>query len=201
MNSAVVIGTSAGGLKALEKIFSALSKNFIFPLLIVLHRHSDSDDFLPKYFNTISSLHFKEAEEKETVKKGYAYIAPADYHLLVEEDFTLSLNVDEKVFYCRPAIDVLFETAAEVYGENLIGIVLTGANEDGTKGMETIKKLGGLTVVQDPKYAEVDYMPRSVINNVKVDYILNLNEIADLLNALNETNNMQNGMLYTGLTR
>ncbi len=102
----------------------------------------------------------------------------------MEEDFTLSLNVDEKVFFCRPAIDVLFETAADAYGQRLIGIVLTGANEDGTQGMTAIKKAGGLTVVQDPKCAEVDFMPRQVLSKLKVEHILTLEKIVKLLNSI-----------------
>ena len=188
MYSAVVMGTSAGGLTALSKIFSGLKAGFDLPVMIVQHKHVDSDDYLAKYLAKISPLHFKEADEKEEIKKGHVYLAPADYHLLVEEDFTLSLNIDEKVFYCRPAIDVLFETAAEAYGNRLIGIVLTGANEDGARGMAAIKKAGGLTIVQDPKCAEVDFMPRAVINNVKVDYILPLEKIAELLNNINKNN-------------
>ena len=184
MYSAVVIGTSAGGLTALSKIFSGLKEEFNLPIMIVQHKHIESDDYLAKYLGKLSPLHFKEADDKETIKKGYVYLAPADYHLLVEEDFTLSLNVDEKVFFCRPAIDVLFETAADAYGQRLIGIVLTGANEDGTQGMTAIKKAGGLTVVQDPKCAEVDFMPRQVLSKLKVEHILTLEKIAKLLNSI-----------------
>ena len=181
---AVVIGTSAGGLNALDKIFSGLDDDFNLPVMLVQHKHVESDDYLAKYLNKLSHLNFKEAEEKEIITKGNVYIAPADYHLLVEEDFTLSLSVDEKVHYCRPAIDILFETAAEAYGRHLIGIILTGANEDGAQGMVNIKNVGGLTIAQDPKCAEVDYMPRAVIDRIEADYILNLDMISKLLNKI-----------------
>jgi two-component system chemotaxis response regulator CheB len=184
MYKAVVIGTSAGGLNALDKIFSGLDKNFNLPVMLVQHKHVESDDYLAKYLNKLSHLNFKEAEEKEPIKEGNVYIAPADYHLLVEEDFTLSLNVDEKVHFCRPAIDILFETAAEAYGKHLIGIILTGANEDGAQGMLAIKNAGGLTIAQNPESAEVDFMPRSAINKVNIDYIVDLETIARILNRI-----------------
>ena len=181
---AVVIGTSAGGLNALSKIFSGLNKKFKLPVLIVQHKHVDSDDYLAKHLGKISTLNFKEADEKESIKKGYVYLAPANYHLLVEEDFTLSLNIDEKVFYCRPAVDVLFETAAIAYGSDLIGILLTGANEDGAHGMEMIKIAGGMTIAQDPKCAEVEFMPQAAIKRIKVSKILTLENISKFLNTL-----------------
>jgi two-component system chemotaxis response regulator CheB len=183
---AVVIGTSAGGLSALDKIFSGLDENFNLPVILVQHKHVESDDYLAKYLNRLSHLNIKEADEKEPIKEGNVYIAPADYHLLIEEDFTLSLNIDERVHYCRPSIDVLFETAADAYGRHLIGIILTGANEDGTQGMIKIKEEGGLTIAQNPKSAEVAYMPKSVIEKIEVDYILNLEMIAQLLNKINK---------------
>ena len=123
---AIVIGASAGGMDAIKTILMPLQKEFAASILIVQHLSSQSDDYMARYLNKICKINVKEAEEKEKILPGNAYIAPANYHLLVEKDETLSLTVDPKVNYSRPAIDVLFDTAAEVYGNELIGIILTG---------------------------------------------------------------------------
>jgi two-component system chemotaxis response regulator CheB len=119
---------------------------------------------------------------------GMAYLAPPNYHLLLEPDRTFTLTIDERVNYARPSIDVLFETAAEAYKDKLIGIILTGANNDGSKGLKKIKEFGGLAIVQDPETAEVASMPRAAILTSVVDHIIPLEEIAPLLNSLNEIN-------------
>ena len=116
--------------------------------------------------------------------KNKIYIAPPNYHLLVEADRTFSLSIDEPVNYARPSIDVLFETAADVYKTNLIGVILTGANTDGSHGLKRIKETGGLSVVQDPSTAEADTMPRAAIAAVDVDYVLPLEEIGKVLTML-----------------
>jgi two-component system chemotaxis response regulator CheB len=185
---AVVIGVSAGGINALKIIFTNISKNFKLPVIVVQHLHPHSDSFLAEYLNSLSLLHIKEAEDKEQICPGTVYIAPANYHLLVEEDRTLSLNTDERINYSRPSIDVLFNSAADVYGSKLIGIILTGANDDGVTGMKKIKKYGGLTIVQDPKSAEVDFMPLSVLEKVPVDHVLALEKIAFLLGDIGNNN-------------
>ena len=185
---AVVIGVSAGGINALKVIFTTISERFKLPAVIVQHLHPHSDSFLPQYLDSISKVNVKEAEDKEPICEGTVYTAPANYHLLVEEDKTLTLNTDEKVNYSRPSIDVLFESAADVYQSKLIGIILTGANDDGVLGMKKIKKYGGLTIVQDPKSAEAEFMPASVINKIQVDHILSLEKIGQLLNDLNNKN-------------
>lgn len=120
-------------------------------------------------------------DEKESIQPGCVYVAPPNYHVLIERNGTLSLSIDERINHARPSIDVLFETAAAVYGNALIGIILTGANNDGTRGMSAIRHSGGLTVAQDPESAEAAYMPASVIDAMQVDYILSLDKIADLL--------------------
>ena len=168
----VVIGTSAGGFDALRQMFTGLDQSFPLPVLIVQHMSPGSDDFMARSLNSICGLHVKEAEEKEKIYPGNIYIAPANYHLMVEEDETLSLSTDAKVNFCRPSIDVLFESAADVYHERLIGVILTGANSDGARGLLRIKENGGLTIVQDPVTAEVDIMPRSALNLFGVDYVL-----------------------------
>jgi two-component system chemotaxis response regulator CheB len=180
---AVVIGVSAGGLGALQILFSHIGKKFRLPVIIVQHLHPESEDYLGRLLSEYSPLTFKEADDKEPIEKGTVYYAPANYHLLVSSNKTLALNVDEKVNYCRPSIDVLFESAADVYGDHLIGIILTGSNQDGTAGMEIIKRNGGLTIVQDPLTAEVDVMPRSVIDRINVDHILALDKISKYING------------------
>lgn len=181
---AVVIGSSAGGLDALRTLLTGISKGFTMPIVIVQHLSPLSDNYLANYLDNLSAINVKEVEEKEKLQAGTAYIAPPNYHVLIEEDQTFSLSVDEKVNYARPAIDVLFESAAYVYRASLIGIVLTGANNDGSNGLEIISNYGGLTVVQDPDTAYVDTMPRAAMEMVKVDHVLSLEKIPDFLNRV-----------------
>ena len=181
---AVVMGVSAGGMYALEKIFSGLSASFTLPIMIVQHLHAHSGDFLAKYLNTMSPLHIKEAEEKEQIKDSTVYFAPANYHLLVEENRSLSLTVDPKVNYCRPSIDLLFKSACSIYGKGLIGIILSGSNHDGAEGMKCIKEAGGLTIVQDPYGAEVDIMPLATMKVVSVDYTIPIEKMSFFLEKL-----------------
>ncbi|MCG8553486.1 MAG: chemotaxis protein CheB [Desulfobacterales bacterium] len=182
---AVVVGVSAGGLAALAEILPRLDKNMTLPVMIVQHQSNDSDDFLVRYFDRLCRHSVKEAEDKMPVESGTIYFAPVNYHLLVEPDKTLSLSTDARVNYSRPSIDVLFESAADTYTDRIIGIILTGANTDGTTGAARIKKLGGLIIVQDPETAEAEAMPMSVIRHVQVDHILPLNRIGDFVNSLN----------------
>lgn len=175
---AVVVGASAGGMEALKTILTALPDSFPIPLVIVQHTSPQSDNYLIRYLNKLCPLNVKEADEKESILSGNVYIAPPNYHLLVERNKTLSLTVEPKISYSRPSIDVLFQSAAEAYTDKLIGIILTGANSDGSTGLKRIKELGGLTIVQEPKSAEVSVMPAAAINVVNVDYILNLSEIS-----------------------
>ena len=179
--NAVVIGVSAGGMEALHIILSVLPKDFPVPILVVQHISPVSDNYLVKFLDDACQIKVKEAEEKIKLKQGTAYIAPPNYHMLVETDKTLSLTVDEKVNFSRPSIDVLFETAADAYGKYLIGIILTGANKDGSMGLKKIKKYKGLAIVQSPETAAAKEMPRSAIIDVEVDYILPLNSIAPFL--------------------
>jgi len=181
---AIVVGSSAGGLNALKTLLRNLDRDFKIPVIIVQHISPDSENYLIHILNDLKRLKVKEADEKEHPQQGYAYVAPPNYHLLVEPDQTFTLTVDERVNYARPSIDVLFETAAEAYREQLIGIILTGANNDGSLGLKRIKELGGMAVVQDPGTAEVDSMPKAAIQTCAVDHILSLEEISALLNTL-----------------
>jgi len=178
---AIVIGVSSGGLNAMKIIFSLLPKKFSIPIIIVQHIGSNSENRWIKLLNEKSNIELKEADEKERIEKGKVYIAPANYHLLIERNKTFTLTIDERVNYARPSIDVLFETAAEAYQKKIIGVVLTGSNNDGTKGLQRIKECGGLTIVQDPDTAESCFMPASAIASFKPDHILPLEEIVKLL--------------------
>jgi two-component system chemotaxis response regulator CheB len=178
---AIVIGTSAGGLNALQEMLTPLPADFALPMLVVQHRLPAPDDFLAFSLNEACQLMVKEADEKEHIKSGTVYIAPPNYHLLVEQDKTLSLSIDAKVCYSRPSIDILFETASEAYLSGLIGIILTGANNDGTAGLRKIKEKGGLTIAQNPATAESAVMPHSAISENVVDKILSLTEISSFL--------------------
>lgn len=184
MYGAVVLGSSAGGLNALKTIFGALDKRFPLPVIIVQHVSPDADNYLSLFLDNMNKIRVKEADEKEVPQPGVAYIAPPNYHLLIELDRSFTLTVGERVNYARPSIDVLFETAAEAYGEGLIGIILTGANNDGSAGLKKIKERGGVTIVQNPEEAESDSMPRSAIETAGPDHVLSLKEIANFLNSL-----------------
>ncbi len=178
---AAVIGVSSGGLEALAVILAQLPASFPIPVLVVQHLQPDSDAFLAEYLNGCSPVAVKMADEKEALRPGWVYLAPPNYHLLVEEDETLSLSVEERVNYARPSIDVLFESAADAYGPELIGIILTGGSRDGSQGLKRIKERGGLTVVQDPATAQAKVMPEEALAVTKVDHVLALEEIGPFL--------------------
>jgi two-component system, chemotaxis family, protein-glutamate methylesterase/glutaminase len=178
---AVVGGVSAGGLDALTSLLSAVTTNFSLAMIIVQHLHPQQNGFLVEHLNRACRLPVKEAEEKEAIKRGTVYLAPANYHLLIEADLTFSLCTDEKVNYSRPSIDVLFETAADAYGARLIGMILTGASKDGAAGLRRIKERAGLAIVQDPRSAEYPAMPLAALAAAQVDHVLTLEGIGRLL--------------------
>lgn len=178
----VVIGGSAGSIKPLLQILSNVKATVTFPLIVILHRKNDPRSSLESLLGNSSFLVVKEAEDKEIMKNGVVYIAPSDYHLLVESDHSLSLDASEKVLWSRPSIDVTFQSAAEVYKDKLLGVLLSGANNDGSAGMENIRSLGGKTIVQDPESAEIPAMPLSALNIFQPDYILKESEIGAIIN-------------------
>lgn len=178
MYKAIVIGTSYGGLEALTLILPAFRKNFPLPVLVVLHIGDHNNDTFISHLNTVCDLTVKEAEMYEQISPGTIYFAPPNYHLLVEDNFTVSLSADEKLNFCRPSIDVLFESAAWVYTKHLIGVILTGANSDGANGLKMIKDFGGKTIVQNPCSAVSPAMPRAAIKVAKPEVRLKLEEIA-----------------------
>lgn len=183
MPQLVVIGTSLGGLRALSLLLPDLRSSFATPIAIVQHRHKSSRSSIIDFLQPYSVLPIREVEDKDPIQPGVIHLAPADYHLLVEADhFTLS--IDDPVSFARPSIDVLFETAAETFGPEAIGVILTGANQDGALGAKVLKAQGGIVIVQDPATAESPVMPAAVQTMTPVDWVLPLPKIADCLNRL-----------------
>ena len=180
-HEAIVIGASVGGWEALKTLLSALPASFPSPIAIVQHIGERSESFMAELLNQVSRIAVKEAEDKESLSSGTAYLAPPGYHLLIEPDRSFSLSVDERVNHARPSIDVLFESAAEVFGGTLIGIILTGANADGARGLKTIKEYGGLAIVQNPEEAENPTMPKAALTATEVDYIVSLQQLTTIL--------------------
>ena len=185
----VVVGASAGGMKVIKELVTSLPADFPMALIIVQHVSDSSDGSWAELLDGYSKIEVREADEKESILPGTVYLAPANYHLLIESDHTFTLTVDERVNYARPSIDVLFETAADAYRESLIGIIYTGANFDGAKGLLRVKEAGGLTIVQDPVTAEAVAMPKAAIETTVPEYVLPPEEIIDLLKNLSLTAN------------
>ena len=180
----IVIGGSSGSLEALMILLPKLNKDFRIPILVVIHRSIKADNRLTELLAGKTSLHIKEADEKDRLLPGWVYLAPPDYHVLLEEDGSLSLDASEKVHYCRPSIEVSFISAAQVYKKNCIAVLLSGANADGARAMNTVNECGGRNIVQDPAEALVDYMPAQAILLSPVDDVLPAAGIAALLNTL-----------------
>lgn len=178
----VVIGTSAGGLDALCTLLGALPAELPVPMLVVQHRSRDSEA-LCEVLQDCTPLRVQDATDKEPLEPGRVYLAPPDYHLLVEEGY-VTLTVDEPVVFSRPSIDVAFESAADAYGAALIGVVLTGANRDGSAGLRRIVDAGGLGLVQEPETAEVSVMPAAAAELVPEAELLPLDGLARRLLAL-----------------
>ncbi len=181
----VAIGASAGGMNALARILSSLPPGFTPSVVVVLHVLEEGmDGYRTHYLNKKCALPVKEAMDKEPLQPGTVYLAPAAYHLLLEETGSLSLSVDAPVNFSRPSIDVMFESAAAAHGEKLLGIILTGANNDGSQGIKKIKEFGGYTLAQDPEEAEAPAMPRAAIEGGDIDQILTLVQIGHFLNMI-----------------
>jgi two-component system chemotaxis response regulator CheB len=177
----IVIGASWGGLRAIECVLGALPKDFRTPIAIAQHRAADSGSgALTRMFALRSELQVREAGDKDAIEPGHVYLAPPDYHLLVEPD-GFALSTDFPVRYSRPSIDVLLESAADTYGERMVGVILTGANDDGANGLRRVKRRGGLTIVQDPETAEKRSMPDAAIATGAADRVLPIEEIGPAL--------------------
>jgi two-component system chemotaxis response regulator CheB len=185
---ALVLGTSAGGIEALGVLLPALPAGLKAAVLVVIHLPRERPSLLTEIFSSRCALRLAEAEDKQPIEPGVVYFAPPDYHLLVDRENgapVLALSSDEPVQYSRPSIDVLFESAADVYGERLMGIVLTGANQDGAAGLAAVRAGGGVAVVQRPSDAQAAMMPGAALALVPdADYVLTLAEMAALLGGL-----------------
>jgi len=181
---AVVIGASAGGIEALTVLLPALSPGLRPPIFVVVHLPRDRPSVLPDIFARKCVVPVREAEDKEMVTSGTVYFAPNDYHLLLDQGPQLALSADEPVHHSRPSVDVLFESAVDVYKDRLLGIILTGANEDGASGLAAVHDAGGLTIVQRPDTALAPLMALSALKLRPADWVLTLNEIAGMLRTL-----------------
>lgn len=185
----IVIGGSSGSLDVVIELLKNIREDFDLPIILVLHRLKNTRAYLADLFNRHSVLEVKEIEEKEKIKKGTVYIVPANYHLLIESDHTFSLTVSEKVNFSRPSIDVTFESAAIIFQEKLAGVILTGANRDGAAGINAVKRMGGLCIVQDPKTATMKTMPESAIQILGTpDYVFSPSEMTIFFKTLKKSN-------------
>ncbi len=177
---AVVIGASAGGVEILSVLLSVIPSGCRVSFFIVLHIPRERPSLLAELFSNRCALPVREAEDKEPVQPGTVYFAPPDYHMLVDRGPALALSGDEPVHFSRPSIDVLFDSAADIYGERLMGVILTGANQDGAEGLAAIAQAGGRTVVQDPSGAAVAYLPEAALQEGPVDAVLSLEQLQEL---------------------
>jgi two-component system, chemotaxis family, protein-glutamate methylesterase/glutaminase len=176
----IVIGASAGGVEALITVVSSLPKDLPASVFIVLHVSAQSPSILPEILNRRARMEARHPKDGDKIRMGRIYVAPSDHHLTVEEGYVRVVRGPRENRY-RPAIDPLFRSAARVYGPRVVGVILTGALDDGTAGMVAIKSRGGISIVQDPEEALYPGMPRSAIENAKIDYIMSLDEIGPLL--------------------
>ena len=177
---AIVIGASAGAVQALSQILPRLPANYRLPVMIVVHVPADPSG-LAALFASKCAIRVREPDDKEPIESACVYFAPPGYHMLVEDGGTIALSLEEPVLFSRPSIDVLFQSAAESYGAGLIGVVLTGANEDGALGAAAIAEAGGTVLLEDPELAFADAMPRAAKARCRQAQTLSLDAIADRL--------------------
>lgn len=183
LHAIAVVGTSWGGLAALRELVGALPPDLPMPVVLIQHRHRLSDGALPALLQDLTTLRVSEVEDKAPIEPGAIYVAPADYHLLIEPDY-FTLSVEEPIRYSRPSIDLTFSTAADVYGARSIGVVLTGANADGSEGLRRIAERGGLTIVQEPATAESPAMPAAALKAVPSSRVMAIGAIGALIGEL-----------------
>ncbi len=182
--AAVVIGASAGGVEALLQLLTDLPGDYALPVVVLVHVSDERNSLLTEVFSYRLAMPVCEATDKQQVQPGVVYFAPSGYHLLVEKDLSFSLSCDPREHYSRPSIDVLMDSAADAWGQGLVAILLTGANEDGAQGLARAGSAGGLTVVQDPDEAQSPAMPRAAINLRQPDFVLPLRDIKTLIAQL-----------------
>jgi two-component system chemotaxis response regulator CheB len=180
---AVVIGASAGGVEILSVLLSVIPSGCRVSFFIVIHIPRERPSLLPELFANRCALPVREAEDKEPVQPGTVYFAPPDYHMLVDRGPALALSGDQPVHFSRPSIDVLFDSAADIYGERLMGVILTGANQDGAEGLAAVARAGGRSVVQDPSSAAVAYLPEAALQGGPVDAVLSIEQLQELFAA------------------
>ena len=180
----VVIGASLGGLEAVAQLLASLPNGFSLPVAVVQHRAASTDNDVAVMWQRSTTLPVADADDKAPIVRGQVYVAPADYHLLVESKGWFALSTEGPVHWARPSINVLFQSAAEVYGAGVIGVILTGASADGSEGLAEIRRRGGCALVQKPASAECDVMPRAAIAATPVNHILELQELGRLIGAL-----------------
>lgn len=183
---AIVIGGSAGSFQGIMKILANLPANFELPVIMCLHRLKHVRNGFMEALSLKSIIPVEEPHDKETIKKGKVYLAPANYHLSFELGNTFSLSTEDMVNNSRPSIDITLETAAYVYKNRVIGILLSGANRDGAMGMKKIKDRGGLTIVQEPSECMIDTMPTSAMKITEIDYVLKIDQIIDFIKELDK---------------
>jgi two-component system chemotaxis response regulator CheB len=180
----VVIGGSAGSLQVILEMLKKLKDKLSFPIVLILHRKAYSTNILQTLLQQFISIEVVEVDDKTEIQNNKVYVVPADYHLLFENKNMMSLDFSEKMNYSRPSIDVTFKSAAEVYGKNLVGVLLSGANADGVEGLGFIKKNEGKVWIQEPETAEVEYMPKHALQEVAYDLIITPDNLADYINQL-----------------
>lgn len=183
LSKAVVIGGSAGSLDVMLNLLPQLAVDAQAVFIIVLHRKPDADTLLADILSRKTEMPVREVEDKESLLPGMVYLAPADYHLLLEDEHTFSLDTSEKVNYSRPSIDVTFESVAEIFGGRSIALLLSGASADGAEGMEKIKAAGGITIAQEPETAEVGFMPQQAILRGAAMHVLKPEEMPAMVNG------------------
>lgn len=174
--SVIGIGTSWGGLAALTKLLGDLPTDYSIPMVVVQHRSKDSERLLVQLLQDATDLRVNEIEDKDPLVAGTVHVAPANYHVLIENGYA-SLTIEEPVRFSRPSIDVMLTSAADTYEAAAIGVVLTGANEDGARGLAHLVKRGGIGLVQDPKTAEIPIMPQAAIRAVPTAEVLPLADL------------------------
>lgn len=186
----VIIGGSAGSLQVIIELIKNLNTELSFSIVLVVHRKAQSVSILPSLLQQYSKIEIIEIEDKTEISINKIYIAPADYHLLFDDKRNVSLDRSEKLHFSRPSIDISFSSAAEIFGERLLAILLSGANSDGVEGLQNVKKNGGKVWIQDPKDAQVDYMPQHAVEQVRFDYLVTLDNLPDYVNELNKNNKL-----------
>lgn len=182
---AIVIGGSAGSFQVVTSILSNLPKNFKIPIILCLHRLKHVRGGFVEALSIKTNIEIVEPQDKQNVKPGKAYLAPANYHLSVELGYTFALSTEEMVSFSRPAIDVTMESCGFVYKHKMVGIILSGANKDGAYGLKKVSDYGGLTIVQDPNESRVQTMPKASMELTDVNYVYSTNQIIQFLNSLN----------------